>query len=238
MAGRRGFFATTLRLVGAAVLLVVTAVLALQVYFFASIAWWVFFDPSSTSFMRTQQAELRKTRPRAELNYRWADYRAISSHLKRAVITAEDGRFVDHEGVDWDAIGKAWENNQKKGRRVKGGSTITQQLAKNLFLSGERSYLRKGQELIITYMLEALMSKQRILELYLNVAEWGVGVFGAEAAARHYFGVSAAQLSPYQAARLAAMLPRPRFFDRNRGSAYLAQRTNAIQRYMMGAELP
>jgi monofunctional biosynthetic peptidoglycan transglycosylase len=164
------------------------------------------------------------------------------------VITSEDSRFTEHEGVDWDAITKAYENNEKlaggkarAGRRrarIKGGSTITQQLAKNLFLSGERSYLRKGQELIIAYMLEFWMTKQRILEIYLNVIEWGNGVFGAEAAARHYFGVTAAQLNESQAAQLAVMLPNPRFFDTHRQSPYLAQRSAAIQRWLGDAELP
>ncbi len=214
------------------------ALLSLQLYFLACVAWWSLVDPSSTSFMREQRSVLRARNPKAELAFRWVDYRAISSHLKRAVITAEDAKFSEHEGVDWEAIEKAFENNLKKGRKIKGGSTITQQLAKNLFLSGERSYLRKAQELVITYMIELFMSKQRILEIYLNVVEWGNGVFGAEAAARHYYGVTAAQLSSAQAARLAAMLPRPRFFDRNRGSSYLARRADTIQRYMQGAELP
>ena len=138
------------------------------------------------------------------------------------IIAAEDMKFVDHEGFDWEGIQRAMEKNQKKGKAVAGGSTITQQLAKNLFLSGSRSYIRKGEEAIITLMLEAVLDKRRILELYLNVAEWGNGVFGAEAAARHYYGASAASLGPEQAARLAAMLPRPQFYDRNRGSEYLA----------------
>ena len=140
--------------------------------------------------------------------------------------------------MDWDALQKAYEKNIKKGKVVAGGSTITQQLAKNLFLSGERSYLRKGQEVIITYMLEYWMDKERIFEIYLNVVEWGVGVFGAEAASQHYYGVSAAQLSAAQAARLAVMLPNPRFYDAHRGTAYLARRTDLILRRMNSAALP
>ena len=119
-----------------------------------------------------------------------------------------------------------------------GGSTITQQLAKNLFLSGSRNYLRKGQELVIAYMLEAVMSKQRILEIYLNVVEFGRGVFGAEAAARHYFRAPAASLSSAQAARLAVMLPNPRYYDTHRQTNYLARRTAIIQRRMNAADLP
>ena len=225
------------RWTGWACLIALGALVALQLFYLLCVAWWALVNPGSTAFMREQRSVLRERNPRAEIDYRWVDYRAISVHLKRAVITAEDARFAGHDGVDWAAIEKAYQNNLK-GRRVKGGSTITQQLAKNLFLSGERSYLRKGQELVIAYMLELCMSKERILEIYLNVVEWGVGVFGAEAAARHYFGIPAARLSPAQAARLAAMLPRPRFFARNPGSPYLAQRTEAILRFMPGAELP
>ena len=135
---------------------------------------------------------------------------------------AEDAKFTEHDGFDWEGIQRAMDKNQRRGRIVSGGSTITQQLAKNLFLSGERSAWRKAQEAAITAMLEAVMSKRRIFEIYLNVAEWGENVFGAEAAAQHYFGVKAADLSEDQAAHLAAMLPRPRYYDRNRDSAYLA----------------
>src|SRR5690606_38120888 len=154
------------------------------------------------------------------------------AHLKRAVIASEDARFTEHVGVDWSAIESAFEKNAERGRIAFGGSTITMQLAKNLFLSGERSYLRKAQEVLITWMLEAVMSKRRILEIYLNVVEWGQGVFGAEAAARHHFRVSASQLRPAQAARLAAMLPRPRYYDRNPGSGVLERRAALVQRWM------
>jgi monofunctional glycosyltransferase len=144
----------------------------------------------------------------------------------------------DHEGVDWEAIEAAYEKNKKRGKVVSGGSTITMQLAKNLFLSSDRSYVRKAEEVVITYMLEALLDKRRILEIYLNSVEWGVGVFGAQAAARHHFGVTAAQLGPGQAARLAAMLPRPKFYDRNRGSGFLARRSAAIARFMGDIDVP
>lgn len=220
------------------VLAPVVAVLAIQLYFFACIWWWVDHNPTSTSFMDQQLAVLREKNPNARLRHKWVPYDRISNHLKRAIIAAEDARFSEHEGVDWEALQKAYEKNAKKGKVVAGGSTITQQLAKNLFLSGERSYLRKGQEVVITYMLEYTMSKERIFEIYLNVVEWGVGVFGAEAAAQYYYGVSAASLGPAQAARLAVMLPKPRFYDKNRGSAYLSRRTDLILRRMNGAELP
>ncbi|HQN13218.1 MAG TPA: monofunctional biosynthetic peptidoglycan transglycosylase, partial [Quisquiliibacterium sp.] len=221
-----------LRWTGQLVLAFVLLVLLLQFWYFAHIVWWTRFDPVSTSFMRAQHDTLRERDPDASLKHRWIAYDQISPHLKRAVIAAEDANFTEHDGVDWDAIERAYESNLKKGTVVRGGSTITMQLAKNLFLSGERSYLRKAQELVITYMLESMMSKRRILEIYLNVAEWGVGVFGCEAAARHHFGTSCAQLAPAQAARLAAMLPRPRYYDRNRASPALARRTSIVLRWM------
>jgi monofunctional biosynthetic peptidoglycan transglycosylase len=217
---------------------VLLATFALQLYFFAMLGWWRSHDPETTSFMRSALAELRERTPTAQLQQHWVPYREISDNLKRAVITSEDATFTEHNGVDWEAIEKAYENNQKHGKKIKGGSTITQQLAKNLFLSGERSYLRKVQELVITYMIEFWMTKERILELYLNVVEWGNGVFGADAAARHYYGIPASQLSAEQSARLAVMLPNPRLFDRNRSSAYLARRADTILRWMPDADLP
>jgi monofunctional biosynthetic peptidoglycan transglycosylase len=220
------------------VLLPVVLVLALQLYFFAQIWWWVEHNPTSTSFMRQQLAVLREKNPNAGLQFQWVDYERISGNLKRAIIASEDANFSGHEGIDWDALQKAYEKNSKRGKVVSGGSTITQQLAKNLFLSGERSYLRKGQEVVIAYMIEYWMDKERIFEIYLNVVEWGNGVFGAEAAARHYYGTSAARLSASQAARLAVMLPNPRYYDVHRDSSYLARRTGLILRRMGSAELP
>ena len=217
---------------------VVLAFVIVQCWFLMHILYWSHWSPDSTSFMQSRLSQLREKNPKAELKYLWVDYAKISTSAKRAIIAAEDMKFVDHEGFDWDGIQRALEKNQKKGKAVAGGSTITQQLAKNLFLSGERSYMRKGEEAVITLMLEAVMDKRRILELYLNVAEWGVGVFGVEAAARHYYGISAAGLGPEQAARLAAMLPRPQFYDRNRGSAYLAGYTDRILSRMRDAQLP
>ena len=188
--------------------------------------------------MQSRLEQLRARDREAKLRHAWVPYDRIAVSLKRAVVVAEDAKFSDHEGFDWEAIEKAREKNRKKGRIVAGGSTISQQLAKNLFLSGERSAWRKGQEALITVMIEHVMDKRRILEIYLNVIEWGNGVFGAEAAARHYFGVSAAQVSPSQAAQLAVMLPNPRFYDTRRGSPYLARRSAVIVRWMGDAELP
>lgn len=220
------------------VVLPLAIVLLLQLYFFLQIGWWSKFNPSSTRFMRDQLVQLQERNPKAELKHKWVEYRRVSSHLKRAIIASEDARFSDHQGVDWEALLKAYEKNAKRGKIVAGGSTITQQLAKNLFLSGGRSYVRKGQELLITYMLEFWMDKERIFEIYLNVAEWGTGIFGAEAAARHYFGVSAARLSPTQAAYLAALLPNPRVYGKNLYSPYMNRRANVILRRMSAAALP
>ncbi len=216
----------------------ILAVLLLQLYFFLQICWWTRFDPSSTSMQRAQLAELRKANPNAKLEKQWVDYKRISDNLKRAVIASEDANFTEHDGVDWQALEKAYARNNRRHKVVGGGSTITQQLAKNLFLSGSRNYLRKGQELVITYMLETVMSKERILEIYLNEVEFGRGVFGAEAAARHYFHTSAAGLNSSQAARLAVMLPNPRYYDRHRETNYLARRTSIIERRMAYADVP
>ena len=220
------------------VLLAVLAVVAVQLWYAGWIAWWRWNAPQETAFMGRELTALQARNPKAELRYRWVPYERISPHLKRAVITAEDARFAEHEGVDWEAIEKAYKENTRRGRPARGGSTITQQLAKNLFLSPERSYVRKGQELVIAYMIEAFWDKRRILEVYLNVVEWGEGVFGAEAAARHYYGTSAAQLGPEQSARLAAYLPNPKRYGRVRSGPYLDGRTAVILRYMPDAVVP
>ncbi len=220
------------------ILLPLLLLLLVQCYFFIQIWWWSSHNPSTTAFMRDQLSSLQQKNPKAALKQTWVPYARISNNLKRAVIASEDANFSEHEGVDWEALQKAHERNLLRDKVVSGGSTITQQLAKNLFLSGSRSYLRKGQELIITVMLEMLMDKRRIFEIYLNVVEFGSGIFGAEAAARHYYSSSAAGLGPTQAARLAVMLPNPRFFDRNQDSAYLARRSSVIMRRMGSAELP
>jgi monofunctional biosynthetic peptidoglycan transglycosylase len=181
---------------------------------------------------------LRVNDAEARLRREWVPYERISPNLKRAVVAAEDARFLDHEGFDWEAIQKAMVRNEKKGKVVAGASTISQQLAKNLFLSGDRSWLRKGQEAAITWMLEHVMTKRRILEIYLNVAEWGEGVFGAEAAARHHFGVPASALSASQAAYLASILPSPRRYARGHVTSYIANRMATISARMGAAQIP
>ncbi|HTQ74238.1 MAG TPA: monofunctional biosynthetic peptidoglycan transglycosylase [Burkholderiales bacterium] len=218
-----------------------TAVAGIAIYefwFFAQILYWVDHNPATTSVMDSRLDTLREKDPAATLAHNWVPYQRISNELKRAIIVAEDAKFTEHDGFDWEGIQRALEKNQRRGRIVAGGSTITQQLAKNLFLSGERSLLRKGQEAVLAAMLEATMSKRRIFEIYLNVVEWGENVFGAEAAARHYFGVGADGLDSEQAARLAAMLPRPRYYDRNRDSAYLTSYSDNILVQMYAAQIP
>ena len=230
----RTFFRFAVALVG----LVVVVVLAYQGYVLVRIWWWTDHNPQSTAFMQARLEVMREKSLNAQLKHQWIAYEKVSVHLKRAILVSEDDKFVDHEGFDWESIQKAREKNQQKGKVVAGGSTISQQLAKNLFLSGERSMLRKAEEAVITLMLEWMMDKERILEIYLNVIEWGDGVFGAEAAAKHYFGVSAAQLSAEQAAKLAAMVPRPRFYDRNRNAPWLLKKTQIILERMPRAQLP
>jgi monofunctional biosynthetic peptidoglycan transglycosylase len=216
----------------------VIAFVAVQLWFFGNILYLARVNPASTAFMEGRLDALRAKNPKAALRHQWVSYERVSIHLKRAVVVAEDAKFLDHEGFDWEAIQKAMTKNEQRGKVVAGASTISQQLAKNLFLSGQRSWLRKGEEAIITWMMERTLSKQRILELYLNVAEWGEGVFGAEAAARYHFGASAATLGPEQAAYLAAVLPSPRRYDRARVTPYIAGRVDTILARMGAAQIP
>jgi monofunctional biosynthetic peptidoglycan transglycosylase len=188
-------------------------------------------NPQQTAFME-------RARQHGTVQYQWRDYQRIADDLKRAVLISEDARFVQHMGFDWRGIRHALARNEQAGRPVAGGSTITQQLAKNLFLNSERTYARKAQEAAIAIMLELTLSKRRILELYLNTAQWGNRIFGAEAAARHYFGVSAADLTATQAARLAVMLPRPNYYDRRGPTDYVWQRTAWIEKQLSLVAIP
>jgi monofunctional biosynthetic peptidoglycan transglycosylase len=242
--------------------LVLLAGLALQLYFVGRIALMAVLNPESTAFQRSEVLRVATTTGSLKWRQQWVPYAQISNNLKSAVIASEDASFVEHDGVDVEALEKAWDKNAKAEQRVQqstnklsagkaasttaakkapkivGGSTITQQLAKNLFLSGERTLLRKGQELLLTLMLEALLSKERILEIYLNSVEWGEGVFGAEAAAQHYYRKPAAKLSAYEAARLAVMLPRPKYFETRPNSGYLSSRASTIAARMGDVSLP
>ena len=241
-------------------LLVLLAGLSLQLYFVGRIAVMVVVDPESTAFERSAAFSVVTNTGSLKWRQEWVPYKDISENLKRAVIASEDASFTEHDGVDIEALEKAWDTNAKvnakaeqKGQplankgtsnkaarppKIVGGSTITQQLAKNLFLSGERTLLRKGQELVLALLLEKLLDKERILEIYLNSVEWGEGVFGAEAAAQHYYRKSAAKLSPFEAARLAVMLPRPKYFETRPNSGYLSSRASTIVARMAAVELP
>jgi monofunctional glycosyltransferase len=230
------------------------AALALQIYFVGRIATMAVLAPESTTFERSEIWRIANDKGALPWRQEWVNYDNISVNLKRAVIASEDDGFSQHDGVDWEAIEKAWAKNAKaeqkaeqrasqgkapaKPPKIVGGSTITQQLAKNLFLSGERTLLRKGQELVLTMLLEQLLNKQRILELYLNHVEFGEGVFGAEAAAQHYYRKPASKLTAYEAARLAVMLPRPKYFEKVPNSGYLASRAGTIVARMPDAQLP
>jgi monofunctional biosynthetic peptidoglycan transglycosylase len=219
-------------------LALVVLVLLYQLWIFLHICWWVDHNPSSSAFMADRLEILQEDNPDAELRHKWVPYAKISVNLKRSVIAAEDSKFIGHEGFDWEGIQKAYEKNLKKGKIVAGGSTISQQLAKNLFLSTKRTPWRKLEETLVTLMLEQMMTKRRIYEIYLNIIEWGNGVFGAEAAARHYFKVSASGLSPYQAAKLAAMIPNPRYYDKHQAARGLMRQTGIIQARMNYVEVP
>ena len=261
-----------MRSVGRLLALVVLSTLALQLYFLARVAMMTVADPRSTTFQRSEAWRLWSSGSASRgWRQQWQPYESIASNLKRAVIASEDAGFTEHSGVEWDALEKAWERNQRAEARIEriherlerrvtsgagakapppsrpparpqpkivGGSTITQQLAKNLFLGGERSLLRKGQEFVVTLMLEGLLGKRRILEIYLNNVEWGEGVFGAEAAARHYFRTGASSLGASQAAQLAVMLPAPKRFEKRPGSAYVIGRAGTVITRMSAVEPP
>lgn len=216
----------------------VILVVLYQLWVFSHVLWWRDHDPASSAFMDAGLSRLQHKKPSAGLRHQWVAYARISPHLKRAVVTAEDGKFLDHEGFDIEGIQTALKKNLRKGKLVAGGSTISQQLAKNLFLSGDRNFIRKGQEAVITLMIESTWSKRRILEVYLNIIEWGNGVYGAEAAARRYYRIPAARLSARQAAQLAAMVPNPRWYENHRSSRHYQRRVATIARHMRYAQIP
>ena len=243
--------------------LVLLSALSLQLWFGARIALMAVVDPQSTTFQRSEAWRLATERRALAWHQQWVGYDRIAPALKQAVVASEDARFVAHGGVEWDAVERAWDRNQReqgrseqlndrmirraleRGRtptpvapKVVGGSTITQQLAKNLFLGSERTLVRKAQEYVLTVMLETLLTKRRILEIYLDNVEWGEGVFGAEAASRRYFGVGAGQLRPLQAAQLAVMLPAPKRFEKRPASAYVMGRAATVAARMGAVEIP
>lgn len=209
-----------------------------QIAIATQVVWFRWFDPQSTAFIDTERRRLAALDPPQQIDQRWVKYQDISVNAKRAVISAEDTGFADHGGIEWEAIERAFRANADSGSIRFGGSTITMQLAKNLFLSSDRSYFRKAQEIAIALWIEAVIDKPRILELYLNVAEWGVGVFGIEAAAQHYFNRPAARLTARQAAWLAAILPSPKRYDLDRQSRWVERKTGIIMRRMPQIVVP
>ena len=219
-------------------LVAAAAVVLYEGAIFTRILWWRTHNPTDTAFMRARLDELREKDPRATLTQIWVPYERISTQLKRAIVAAEDAKFLSHEGFDWEGIQQAYEKNTRRGRIVAGGSTISQQLAKNLFLSRARTPWRKGEEALITVMLETALDKRRILELYLNLIEWGERTFGAEAAARRHFGTVAAALDAGQAAHLAAMVPNPRYYERRGTTPFLARQTAVIRARMPQVRVP
>ncbi|NOT17511.1 MAG: monofunctional biosynthetic peptidoglycan transglycosylase [Sulfuriferula sp.] len=215
-----------------------TIVILYQFWLFAHVWWWVDHNPDNSAFMDERLNIMQAQNADAELRFKWVPYSQISGNLKRALIAAEDSKFLSHDGFDWEGIQNAAEKNLKKGKIVAGGSTISQQLAKNLFLSGQRTPWRKIEEAIITVMLEQMMSKHRILEIYMNVIEWGDGVFGAQAASYYYYRTKPANLSATQAAKLAAMVPNPRYYDTHRSARGLLHRAAIIQARMPLVAVP
>jgi len=230
------------------------SLVALQLFFALRILSMAWIDPQSTSFQRSEAWRLLVSHGQIAWAQDWRDAGELGRQMPRAVIASEDAGFVEHGGIDWESLEEAWQKNQRAEARaeraqqrnpnrpvkakVVGGSTITQQLAKNLLLSGERTLPRKAQEAVLTLLIEALLDKPRILEIYLNNVEWGEGLFGAQAAARHYFRVDAARLSAEQAARLAVMLPAPKRFEKNPASAYVLGRAATIAARMGAVEVP
>lgn len=234
----RGVWGKTWRIIKWPLALIILVVLSYQVVIFSSIVWMRWNNPSSSAFIDLERERLTSLKPPIKIRQTWVPYNAISRSIKQAVIAAEDSGFSQHDGIDWEAMERAARENLKRGKIKRGGSTITMQLAKNMFLSPERSYLRKAQEVVAAGMMELVLDKRRILELYLNVAEWGVGVFGIEAASRHYFGISASELDPIQSAWLASILPAPRRFDRQRESEWINEKSLIILERMPKVALP
>ncbi|GHD61347.1 monofunctional biosynthetic peptidoglycan transglycosylase [Jeongeupia chitinilytica] len=224
--------------IGRILLLLLGLLLLWNLWILAHVLAWRWINPSNTAFMREGLARLEASNPDAELRQQWVDYAQISPNLKRALVASEDAKFLEHDGFDWEGIQTAWEKNLKKGRIVAGGSTISQQLAKNLFLSSGRTPWRKAEEAVITVMLEALLDKRRIFEIYLNVIEWGDGIYGAEAAARHYYRTGASRLGTAQSAKLAAMVTNPRYYDAHRSDRRLARKAAIIARRIPYADIP
>lgn len=229
---------TFARIVRRVVLILLALFVLWQLSILARVWWWKDHNPTSSAFMEQRESQRKRDHLGPLQPHLWVSYNRISPQLKRAVLAAEDSRFLQHNGFDWDGIEAAFKKDIRKGKLVAGGSTISQQLAKNLFLSERRSIWRKGEEVLITLMIENLWTKKRILEVYLNQIEWGDGLFGCEQAARHYFQSSASQLGPEQAAKLAAMIPNPRYYDHHRVHPKLEAKTATVMARMHMVPIP
>ena len=215
------------------VMLLIGFILLVQLWIFASLAWWRTQPVETTMFMRLDYwADLKP------IQQTWRDYDDISNNFKHAILAAEDAKFMQHHGFDIQGIQDALARNSEQGKIVAGGSTISQQLAKNLFLYNQRSFIRKGQEAIATWMMERMWSKQRILEVYMNSVEFGQNIYGVEAAAQYYYGKSAKSLSREQAAFLAALLPNPKYYQDHRDDRKLQYRKRSILKYMNATQIP
>jgi len=190
-------------------------------------------NPPKTALMEYREKESKEKGKKFRMNQTWVPLSNISPYLVKAVLIAEDDKFWSHEGFDYEAIQKALEKDMKAGRFKFGGSTISQQLARNLYLSPTKNPLRKMREAIITWRMEKVLPKRRILELYLNLVEWGNGIFGVEAASRHYYGKPSSELTPQEAARLAAVLPNPRKYSPVSDQRYVMNRSNLIYNIMI-----
>jgi monofunctional biosynthetic peptidoglycan transglycosylase len=223
----KAFFVRTL-------LVIVSLILLVQLWIFSSLVWWRTHPVETTMFMRLDYW----SEPSKPIQHTWRDYDEISDYVKRAVVTSEDGKFMHHHGFDWEGMQYALERNQDKGKVVAGGSTISQQLAKNLFLYNKRSFIRKGQEAVATWMMERMWSKQRILEVYLNSVEFGENIYGVEAATQHYFGKSARSLTRDQAVFLAAILPNPKYYQDHQNDRKVQIRKRMIRKYMRYSQIP
>ena|GEM_PF-9227 len=237
-APRTGLMGRVWRLFGRLIGLLCMIVIVVQAYFLVQIGMFRWFDPPSSAFMRSEAVRLAQLSKGVEFRHQWVGYDNISRHAGLAVIAAEDTGFMSHPGIEWQAIERALKVNRESGEIAQGGSTITMQLAKNLFLSSDRSYVRKGQEVLLAVVMELLLDKRRILELYLNLVEFGEGVFGIEAAAEHYFKTSAEKLTARQAAWLASILPAPKRYDKNRNSNWIQRKTGIVMRRMPQVQAP
>ncbi|RZG74828.1 monofunctional biosynthetic peptidoglycan transglycosylase [Acinetobacter sp. WCHAc060025] len=216
-----------------ALLIIVSILVIIQLWIFSSLVYWRTHDVETTMFMRwTYFSDFKP------IQHEWRDYDDISDNFKHAIVAAEDARFIDHHGFDWDGIENALQKNLKKDKVVAGGSTISQQLSKNLFFYNRRSYLRKGQETIATAMMERMWTKRRILEVYMNSVEFGDHIYGVEAAAQHYFGKSSKSLTWEQAAFLAVLLPNPKYYQDHHNDSKLLYRKRMVLKYMRYTRIP